>query len=38
MNMLFIKHSFKGFIVSEISRVSVFGYFPLYCIGVLYNM
>ena len=29
MNMLFIKHFFVGFMVSEIPRVSVFGYFPL---------
>ena len=28
MNMLFIKHFFVGFKVSEIPRVSVFGYFP----------
>ena len=32
MNILFIKHFFVGFIVSEIPRVSVFGYFPLYSI------
>ena len=25
----FIKHFFVGFMVSEIPRVSVFGYFPL---------
>ena len=30
MNIVFIKHYFVGFIVSEIPRVSVFGYFPLY--------
>ena len=30
MNILFIKHLFVGFMVSEIPRVSVFGYFPLY--------
>ena len=30
MNILLIKHFFVGFIVSEILRVSVFGYFPLY--------
>ena len=29
MDMLFIKHFFVGFMVSEITRVSVFGYFPL---------
>ena len=29
MNILFIKHFFVGFMVSEIPRVSVFGYFPL---------
>ena len=29
MNMLFIKHIFVVFMVSEIPRVSVFGYFPL---------
>ena len=30
MYMLFTKHYFVGFMVSEIPRVSVFGYFPLY--------
>ena len=30
MNILFIKHFFVGFMVSQIPRVSVFGYFPLY--------
>ena len=29
MNILLIKHFFVGFIVSDIPRVSVFGYFPL---------
>ena len=29
MNILFIKHLYVGFMVSEIPRVSVFGYFPL---------
>ena len=29
MNILFTKHFFVGFMVSEIPRVSVFGYFPL---------
>ena len=29
MNILFIKHFFVGFMVSEIPRMSVFGYFPL---------
>ena len=29
MNMVFIKHTFVGFMVYEIPRVSVFGYFPL---------
>ena len=29
MNILLIKHFFVGFMVSEIPRVSVFGYFPL---------
>ena len=28
MNMLFDTHFFVGFMVSEIPRVSVFGYFP----------
>ena len=28
MNILFIKHFFVGFMVSEIPRVSVFGHFP----------
>ena len=30
MNILFINIFFVGFMVSEIPRVSVFGYFPLY--------
>ena len=30
MNILIIKYLFVGFMVSEIPRVSVFGYFPLY--------
>ena len=30
MNNLLINIFFVGFIVSEIPRVSVFGYFPLY--------
>ena len=41
MNTLFIKHFFVGFIVSEIPRVSVFGYYIscilyliMYCIKV----
>ena len=29
MNILFIKHFFVCFMVSEIPRMSVFGYFPL---------
>ena len=29
MNILLNKHFFVGFMVSEIPRVSVFGYFPL---------
>ena len=28
MNILFIKHFFVGFMVSEIPRVSVFGHYP----------
>ena len=28
MNILFIKHFFVGFMVSDIPRVSVFGYCP----------
>ena len=28
MNILFIKHFFVGFMVSDISRVSVFGHCP----------
>ena len=28
MNILFIKHFFVGFMVSEIQKVSVFGYCP----------
>ena len=40
MNMLFIKHFFVGLLVSELPRVSVFGYFPLYiCIYLnIYNL
>ena len=34
MNILFNKHFFVGFMVSEIPKVSVFGYFPL-CIIIL---
>ena len=30
MNILFIKHFAVGFMVSEIPRVSVFGYFPIW--------
>ena len=30
MNILFIKHFIAGFMVSEIPRVYLFGYFPLY--------
>ena len=30
MNILFIKHFNLEYMVSEIPRVSVFGYFPLY--------
>ena len=30
MNILFINNFFVGFMVFEIQRVSVFGYFPLY--------
>ena len=37
MNILFIKHFFVGFIVSEIPRVSVFGYFPLLNKNIKYN-
>ena len=35
MNILLIKHFFVGFIVSDITRVSVFGYFPLYIIIII---
>ena len=31
MNILFIKHFFVGFMVSEIPTVSVVGYFPVHC-------
>ena len=38
MNILFIKHFFVGFMVYEIPRVSVFGYFPLdYVIIILHR-
>ena len=36
MNILFITIFFVGFIVSEIHRVSVFGYFPI-LISILVN-
>ena len=41
MNMLFIKHFFVGFMVSEIPRVSDFGYCPYsvtltYILRILY--
>ena len=36
MNMLFIKHFFVGFMVSDIPRMSVFGYFPLYRVIIQY--
>ena len=29
MNIVFIKHFFVGFVISEIPRVSVLGYFPI---------
>ena len=32
MNILLKEHFFVGFMVSEIPRVSVFGYFPLYIV------
>ena len=35
MNILFIKIFFVGFMVSEIPRMSVFGYFPLVLLLVL---
>ena len=35
MNILFIKHYFVGFMVSEILRMSVFGYFPLYMLSIV---
>ena len=34
MNILFITHFFEGFMVSEIPKVSVFDYFPLYIICI----
>ena len=38
MNILFIKHFFVGFMVSEIPRVSVFGYFPLHVLIFVKNL
>ena len=38
MNILFIKHFFVGFMVSEIPRVSVFGYFPLHIFLIYYTI
>ena len=42
MNILFIKHFFVGFMVSEIPRVSVFGHCPssvtLPCMHYLYEI
>ena len=37
MNILFITIFFVGFMVSEIPRVSVFGYFPLYMYMYIYQ-
>ena len=37
MNILFIKHFFVGFMVSEIPRVSVFGHCP-YSVTFPYNL
>ena len=34
MNILFNTYFFVGFMVSEIPRVSVFGYFPLVKMGL----
>ena len=36
MNILFIKHFFVGFIVSEIPRVSLLGYLPLRIVMLYY--
>ena len=36
MNMLLIKHFCVGFMVSDIPRVSVFGYFPLHAYSISY--
>ena len=36
MNILFIKHLLVGFVVSEIPRMSVFGYFPLIQIMIIH--
>ena len=36
MNILYIKQFFVGFMVYEIPRVSVFGYFPLYIYIYIY--
>ena len=39
MNILFIKHFVVVFMISEIPRVSVFGYFPLQGLYVgVYNI
>ena len=40
MKMLFIKHFYVGFMVSEIPIVSVFGYVPHMCINyvIKYNI
>ena len=35
MNMLSIKHFIVGFMVSEIPRVSIFGYFPQHILDIL---
>ena len=37
MNILFIKHFFVGFMVSDILRVSVFGHCP-YSVTLSYNI
>ena len=36
MNILFVNHFFVGFMVSEIPRVSVFGYLPLQNFNLYY--
>ena len=38
MHILFIKHFFVGFMISEITRMSVFGNFPYISLNTLFML